>query len=235
MTARRLVWLFAAVVLAVVVAWQTTTWAGRPAGHLAVAEAPTLAPGTDVLAGIEIVPARVRRGDYLRARFGEAWTDDNTAPGGHNGCDTRNDILDRDLVDKTYTSIKRCPRAVATGVLRDPYTNETVPFTRGPGVGAAVQIDHIVPLALAWDLGAWAWPQELRVRFANDPANLLAVSGPANQDKGDAEPALWMPPNPAFRCQYALQFAEVLRGYRLPIDAPSARVLREAAATCPDG
>lgn len=194
-----------------------------------------MAPGVDVLAGIPVVPQRVRGHDYRRAAFGESWTDDTTAPGGHNGCDTRNDVLDRDLADKTYVSIKRCPTAVATGTLYDPYTNAVVAFTRGAGVGASVQIDHLVPLALAWDLGARGWPEEMRVRFANDPANLLAVAGEPNQDKGDQEPADWMPPNRAFHCQYAMQFIEVLRGYRLPIDAPSATVLRDAAATCPTG
>ena len=73
----------------------------------------------------------------------------------------------------------------------------------------------------------------MRVRFANDPANLLAVEGQANQDKGDKEPAVWMPPNTAFRCQYAMQFIAVLRGYGLPVDAPSATALRDAADTCP--
>ena len=153
---------------------------------------------------------------------GTAWSDDNPAPGGHNGCDTRNDILDRDLADKTYVSIKRCPTAVATGRLHDPYTNAEVAFVRGNQIGAAVQIDHIVPLALAWDLGARNWTDDLRLRFANDPANLLAVQGEANQIKGDHEPASWMPPNTAFHCQYAVQFIEVLRGYALPVDAPSA-------------
>ena len=72
-----------------------------------------------------------------------------------------------------------------------------------------------MPLALAWDLGARNWPDDMRLRFANDPANLIAVDGPANQDKGDKEPATWMPPNTAFRCQYAMQFIAVLRGYAL--------------------
>jgi hypothetical protein len=94
---------------------------------------------------------------------------------------------------------------------------------------------HIVPLALAWDLGARSWTDDMRVRFANDPGNLLAVDGPANQDKGDKEPATWMPPNHAFWCQYAVQFANVLRGYGLAVDAPSAAMLRDAAATCPTG
>ncbi len=234
MSRKRLAWLALAVVLAVAVACQTVASASqREALFVTQAEMPTVAAGVDVLAGVEEIPLRIRGFDYRRTAFGESWTDDNPAPGGHNGCDTRNDILDRDLVDKAFVAIKRCPRAVASGALHDPYTNEFVSFARGDKTGAAVQIDHIVPLALAWDLGARNWPDGLRLRFANDPANLIAVAGAPNQDKGDSEPALWMPPNAAFRCQYAVQFIAVLRGYRLPVDAPSAVVLRDAAATCP--
>lgn len=141
---KRLLWLVAAVVLAVVVAIQVGT-ADEPA---AVADGvdgavvPTVAPGTDILAGVAVIARRVRDPNYRRAAFGEAWTDDNPAPEGHNGCDTRNDILNLDLTDKTLVSLKRCPQAVKTGVLRDPYTNDTIAFTRGNQVGAAVQIDH---------------------------------------------------------------------------------------------
>lgn len=236
MMRRRLMGLVLAVALAVTVAYQTVASADQRADwFVAQADVPTVAPGVDVLAGVAVIPQRIRGYDYRRLAFGEAWSDDNPAPGGHNGCDTRNDVLDRDLVDKTYVSIKRCPHAVATGTLHDPYTNDTVAFVRGNQVGAAVQIDHIVPLALAWDLGARDWTDDMRLRFANDPANLLAVEGQANQDKGDKEPALWMPPNIAFRCQYAVQFVAVLRGYGLPVDAPSADALRDAASTCPTG
>jgi hypothetical protein len=231
---KRYLWLIVGVVLAVVVAVQVTM-VDRSSRFVADADVPTVAPGVDVLADVAMIPVRVRSHDYRRAAFGEAWTDDTSAPGGHNGCDTRNDILNRDLVDKTFTAISRCPTAVATGVLHDPYTNDVISFTRGNQIGAAVQIDHIVPLALAWDLGARNWPDDLRVRFANDPANLLAVQGRANQDKGDDEPADWMPPNHAFWCQYSVQFSAVLRGYALPVDERSAGVLRDAAATCPTG
>lgn len=227
--------LAAAVLVAVLVALQVTSSGRDDAPFTASADVPTVAPGVDVLAGVAEIPFRVRAHDYRRAAFGESWTDDTTAPGGHNGCDTRNDILERDLVDKTYVSITRCPTAVATGILHDPYTSAIVDFTRGNQVGASVQIDHLVPLALAWDLGARNWPDDLRVRFANDPANLIAVQGRANQDKGDSEPADWMPPNRVFWCQYSVQFADVLRGYGLPIDQRSATVLREGAATCPVG
>ncbi|MDH6242984.1 HNH endonuclease family protein [Mycobacterium sp. OTB74] len=231
---KRWVWLVAAVILAVVVAVQVGS-DKEPSVRADVAAPPTIAHGADVLAGIAVIPERVRDYNYRRAAFGEAWTDDNSAPGGHNGCDTRNDILGRDLVDKTFVSIKRCPQAVKTGVLHDPYTNQTIGFSRGNQVGASVQIDHIVPLALAWDLGARDWPEDQRVRFANDPANLLAVSGQSNHDKGDQQPASWMPPNHAFWCQYAMQFIAVLRGYNLPVDQPSVPVLRDAAGSCPTG
>ncbi|KUH85255.1 MULTISPECIES: HNH endonuclease family protein [unclassified Mycobacterium] len=235
MNRKHLLWLTAIVALAVVVAAQAVRSAADRTHFIARADIPTVAPEADVLAGVPVIPMRVRGYDYRRAAFGDSWTDDNSAPGGYNGCDTRNDILDRDLDDKTFVSIKRCPDAVATGTLHDPYTNAVVAFTRGEKTGADVQIDHIVPLALAWDLGARHWPDDLRIRFANDPANLLAVAGAANQDKGDSEPADWMPPNAAFHCQYAMQFIEVLRGYALPVDMPSATVLRQAAATCPTG
>jgi hypothetical protein len=75
----------------------------------------------------------------------------------------------------------------------------------------------------------------MRIRFANDPANLLAVAGQANQDKGDQPPGTWMPPNDTFWCQYAVQFIVVLRGYHLPVDEASAQQLRHVAGTCPVG
>jgi hypothetical protein len=235
MRRRTIIWLAVIAALSVIVAVQVRSSAGEADRMVARADVPTVAPGIDVLSGIAIVPQRMRGNDYRRAAFGDAWDDDNSAPGGHNGCDTRNDILDRDLVDKTYVSIKRCPQAVATGVLHDPYTSATIPFTRGANVGQAVQIDHLVPLAYAWDMGARDWPDAMRVRFANDPANLLAVAGQVNQDKGDQQPGAWMPPNHAFWCQYAMQFIAVLRGYSLSVDQASADELREAASTCPTG
>jgi len=128
-------------------------------------------------------------------------------------------------------SIKRCPDAVATGTLHDPYTNTRSRSTRRPDWRIG-QIDHIVPLSYAWDMGAYGWPAAERLRFANDPANLLAVEGQANQDKGDSPPALWMPPNKAFGCQYAIQFIAVLRGSSCRGPAVHG-LLRQAAATCP--
>ena len=150
MTRKTWLWLAAAVVVTLLVAYQagTSAWRHHSDAFVAQADVPTVALGTDVLDGIAVIPMRVRGFDYRRAAFGDTWTDDTDAPGGHNGCDTRNDILDRDLVEKTYVSIKRCPHAVATGTLHDPYTNAMIAFVRGEQTGAAVQIDHIVSAAV---------------------------------------------------------------------------------------
>ena len=179
------------------------------------------------------MPVASSRYDYRRDAFGEAGPTTTTAPGGHNGCDTRNDILDRDLVDKTYVSIKRCPNAVATGTLHDPYTNDVIAFVRGEKTGAAVQIEHIVPLAYAWDLGAGIGPTRCGCDSPTIRRTFSRLGARSIEDKSDKEPAVWMPPNTAFHCQYAMQFIAVLRGYGLPVDAPSAVVLREAGETCP--
>jgi hypothetical protein len=163
------------------------------------------------------------RYDYRRAAFGPAW--DN---GGI--CDTRDEILNRDLIDVTNTSTKRCPDAVESGILDDPYTGSVISFQRGAKTGQEVQIDHVVPLAYAWDMGAYTWTDAQRQRFANDPDELLAVQGKANDDKGDLPPGKWMPSNRAFDCRYATIWITVSRKYSLPIDPASAAVVRKS---CP--
>ncbi|MBB4853582.1 hypothetical protein HNP40_000948 [Mycobacteroides chelonae] len=224
-----------AVAIAVVVAYQATSryWLQRANVLAGQANIPTLAPGQDPLAGVTVVPKRTRSSDYQRSEFGDAWSDDTDAPSGHNGCDTRNDILNRDLIDKTFVYTRRCPNAVGAGLLHDPYTGAQIAFVRGPKSGDLVQVDHIVPLAYAWDMGAREWQPAMRWRFANDPANLIAVQGRANKDKGDQAPSGWMPPNRAFWCQYSMQFTEVVRGYHLSIDEQSLKVIKDAARTCP--
>lgn len=193
---------------------------------VALVVAPIAAADTpDLLGGITIAPYQHRH-DYRRAAFGEGW--DN---GG--SCDVRDQILNRDMTDVTYTSVKRCPNAVESGQLSDPYTGKSITFTRGPRSSEQIQIDHLVPLAYAWDAGAWSWSDDERHRFYFDPAELLAVDGPTNQAKGDGGPEKWMPPNTAFDCTYATKWIGVLRAYQLTIDAASADVLRQAAATCP--
>jgi len=180
-----------------------------------------------VLDGVDVKP-RVHRPDYNRLKdFGEPWTQDNDNPWGHNGCDTRDNVLDRDLVDKTYVHTGKCPDALATGILHDPYTGRDIPFDRSQDNGgqSPVQIDHVVPLEYAWDMGASGWTEQQRIDFANDPDNLLAVSGPQNQAKLDMGPGQWLPPNAAFDEPYAEKFAGIIAKYHLSIDPQSYAVI----------
>lgn len=181
---------------------------------------------------LHVLPARPHHPGYQRAcgrgqacDFGPAWTDDTTAPGGHNGCSTRDDVLAAQLADVAHRSGSRC--VVVAGVLHDPYTGQTIPFTKRHA--SAVQIDHIVPLALAWDLGAYAWRQSERDAYANDERLvLLAVSGAANDAKGDSGPSNWMPPSTAYRAAYAERFVAVLAAYHLPVTAADKAALTKA-------
>ena len=118
------------------------------------------------------------------------------------GCDTRNIILNRDMVN---TQIDETCHVVA-GLLHDPYTGKDIQFLRGSGTSDDVQIDHVVALSDAWQKGAQALSREKRIELANDPLELLAVDGPANQQKSDGDAATWLPSFKPFRCLSLLTF-----------------------------
>ena len=167
-----------------------------------------------VLAKLETLPIKGRapKTGYSREQFGPAWSDDVTVADGHNGCDTRNDILRRDLVDiETKPGTDGC--VVLSGILNDPYTGTTVDFQRGRGTSSEVQIDHIVALLDAWQKGAQQWDEVTRRNFANDPLNLQATSGPINEQKGDGDAATWLPPNKSYRCTYVSRIVAVKAQY----------------------
>ena len=77
------------------------------------------------------------------------------------------------------------------------------------------------------------WDDAKRTAFANDPRNLAAVDGPANENKRDSPPGRWMPANERFHCQYARQFSFIARQYGLSVDRASAAVVDQAVTTCP--
>ncbi|MEX3610094.1 DUF1524 domain-containing protein [Rothia sp. LK2588] len=152
------------------------------------------------------VKGRAPKTGYSRDQFGQAWADVD-----HNHCDTRNDILRRDL---TSTHVKDgC--SVLTGVLHDPYMGSTINFVRGPKSSDAIQIDHVVALSDAWQKGAQDLSASQREKLANDPMNLLAVDGPTNQGKGDSDAATWLPPRKEFRCTYVSKQVDVKAKYHL--------------------
>jgi hypothetical protein len=154
------------------------------------------------------IKGRAPKTGYDRAQFGQEWLDVD-----RNGCDTRNDILKRDLTAITYTNSVPCK--IQTGTLADSYTGTSVGFIRGSTTSDAVQIDHVVALSDAWQKGAQQLSIQQRTAFANDPLNLQATDGPTNQKKGDGDAATWLPPNKSFRCEYVARQISVKATYDL--------------------
>lgn len=167
---------------------------------------------------------RAPKTDYRRTQFGNGWQQFA------NGCDVRNDILRRDLRDVVVDA--RCK--VQRGTLHDPYTDKTITFMRGPHSSDKIQIDHVVALSNAWQTGAQQLPFERRVALANDPMNLLAVEGAANQEKGDADAATWLPPHKAYRCPYVARQISVKHHYSLWVTPGEAAAMERVLQGCPD-
>ncbi|WP_217223095.1 HNH endonuclease family protein [Streptomyces anulatus] len=190
--------------------------------------------GGSALSALKELPVKGRapRSGYDRTgKFGAAWSDATIAPGSRNSCDTRNDVLIRDLRDVRFRGGSRC--TVASGTLPDPYTGQSVTFIRGPRTSLAVQVDHVVALSDAWQTGAQALTQQQREALANDPLELVAASGPANNQKSDANAASWLPVNKAFRCSYVARQIAVKAKYRLWITTAERTSMARVLNICP--
>jgi hypothetical protein len=162
---------------------------------------------------------------YSRDQFGRAWLDAD-----RNGCDTRNDILTRDLTQIHYRSgTGGC--VVQTGTLHDPYTGARIAFIRGNG--DLVDIDHVVALADAWVTGASGLPFRTRVALANDPYNLLAVDAGANRSKGDGDTATWLPPVRSYRCAYVARQIGVKAKYHVWVTRAEHDAMVAVLGSCP--
>jgi hypothetical protein len=176
------------------------------------ADAPApVGDAANALVQLESIPVKGRapKTGYTRDEFGPAWADVD-----RNGCDTRNDILARDLTNETFKpGTSNC--VVTAGTLADKYTGTIINFVRGQDTSSDVQIDHIVPLSDAWQKGAQQLNADQRKELANDPLNLMAADGPTNGAKGDKDAATWLPPNKTFRCEYVARQIAVKAKYRL--------------------
>jgi hypothetical protein len=208
-------------------ATSTTSTTSAPTSPSA---SPGATPGAGTAAAalaLLAVKGRAAKTGYSRDRFGSAWKDTD-----HNGCDTRNDVLRRDLASFVLKAgTHGC--LVLSGGLHDSYTGRTINFVRGASTSAAVQIDHVVALSDAWQKGAAGWSTTKREQFANDSLNLVAVDGPTNASKGDGDAATWLPPAKGFRCQYVARQVAVKRTYGLWVTAAERDAIARVLASCP--
>jgi hypothetical protein len=171
------------------------------------------------------VKGRAPKTGYDRRLFGVGSLDFD-----RNGCDVRNDVLQRDLYDvEVKPGTNGCK--VLRGHLLDPYTGKDLAF-ESVGGGGLVEVDHVVALSDAWQKGAQQLSADERVRFANDPDNLLAVNRTANRQKGDGDAATWLPRR-AFRCEYVARQIQVKATYHLWVTAAERDAMRRVLAACP--
>jgi len=202
--------------------------AGVVAISIPPASAVESAPGVAV-AVLETLPVKGRapKTGYSRDAFGQRWADVD-----RNGCDTRNDILKRDMTLIVYKpKTRNC--VVLSGTLIDRYSGETINFVRGEVSSMEVQIDHVVALSNSWQTGAFKLSIAQRTALANDPLNLFAVKGKLNLQKSDGDAATWLPPMKSFRCAYVAQQIAVKAKYSLWVVAPEKAAMLAILAQCP--
>lgn len=180
----------------------------------------------EVLQVLQVVNDPQPLSHYNREYFGFRETDEDG-----NGCDIREDVLARDLENVTFTKPYSCK--VSSGTLHDSYTGKTIHFTRGVKTSKAVQIDHVVALSNAWNSGAYKWKTDQLRRFGNDPYNLLAVDGPANQEKSDAAADSWLPSNSSYDCEYVARQIGVKSRYKLTVTQNEKGAMLKVLHSCP--
>ncbi|GAA1883567.1 hypothetical protein GCM10009837_01340 [Streptomyces durmitorensis] len=188
---------------------------------------PTAARARDQLAGLTVARGKNWQ-TYKRSEFGVGWSDDTDAPGGRNGCDTRDDVLRRDL--RNLREGDRNPCVVLSGVLHDPYTGKDLPYSYRRA--SQIQTDHVVALGAAWRAGAWAWTARKRLTYANDLDVLLAADKATNYTKSSQTPDKWKPPRKEYWCEYGRRWTGIKAKYRLTVTAPEKLALQDLLATC---
>lgn len=197
---------------------------------------PAAKTGT-ALAALATLPVKGRAPmtGYDRDEFGSEWSDAaGTFDWSRNGCDTRNDILARDLQREVVES-NGC--VVTSGILAyEPYTGVRNYFfdKHDNDYDTDLDAEHIVALGNAWVTGAQQISAEQRAALANDPINVMMTDPSENRSKGDADFATWLPPNKEFRCSYAARQIAVKVAYKLWVTAPEKAAMERVLDTCPN-
>ncbi|MEU3298158.1 HNH endonuclease family protein [Streptomyces longwoodensis] len=193
--------------------------------HAATAHAPHRDPGQSITLPVrealtQIPVADEERTGYERSAF-KHWVDAD-----RDGCSTRAEVLEAEAV----IAPEQGPRCTLSGgQWYSPYDDR---YIQGP---TGLDIDHLVPLAEAWDSGASTWTPAQREAYANDLGDdraLIAVSAASNRSKADQDPTTWMPPAAGYRCQYATDWITDKLRWRLTADEAEAAALADVLNSC---
>ncbi|MFC7327256.1 HNH endonuclease family protein [Marinactinospora rubrisoli] len=162
------------------------------------------------------------RTGYSRSAF-RHWVDEDG-----DGCNTRAEVLVEEAV--TPPDVGDGCR-ISGGEWDSYYDGQRV------GNASGLDIDHVVPLAEAWDSGASEWRAERRMRYANDLGDaraLVAVTARQNRSKADKDPAEWLPALSDAHCRYVTEWTAVKLRWGLTVDTREREALTSLAAGCPD-
>lgn len=173
---------------------------------------------------------RTSRGTYDRTeQYGEWSSNEGSADESFCGS-TREDIRYRDLSDVQLKPDDSC--AVQSGVLEyDPYTGDKVNFERT--ANPALEVEHIIPVELHYDMIGYGLTQEEREEFNDDAENLILVDSSANGSKGSDGPAEWLvPDNPGYACTYIARFSYIADKYSMPVDPEDKRAMAKGLDDC---
>jgi hypothetical protein len=168
----------------------------------------------------QLVVAREHAAGYDRSLF-PLWIDAD-----HDGCDTRDEVL---IAEATRPPTVGAGCSLSGGRWFSKYDGVT---TTDP---STFDIDHVVPLAEAWQSGAWRWSTATRERYANDlgyASDLAAVTAHSNRSKGDREPQDWLPTRTSFQCRYMAWWVAVKWRWKLRINHPEKSFLTSRLAAC---
>ncbi|WP_435240236.1 HNH endonuclease family protein [Streptomyces sp. YPW6] len=165
------------------------------------------------------------RTGYSRAKF-KHW---NGGDDKSDGCSTRNEVL---IAEAVIAPTVEAGCKLTGGTWRSYYDGQEVTSA------GSLDIDHMVPLAEAWDSGASAWTPARREAYANDQGadvSLVAVTARTNRQKADQDPADWMPPSPEAQCRYVGEWVATKLRWQLTADTRELEALKVyAEGPCED-
>lgn len=172
-----------------------------------------------------VVRTAASKAGYSRKKFSDGWAKVDS-------CTIRDKIMARDMTDVQYRGPGDC--TVVSGTLHDPYTGKVIHFVRGPTTSSAVQIDHVVAISNTWQTGAQLLTKAQREQMYNDSLELIAVDGPANEQKGDGDASMWLPSNSDYDCPYVARQIAVKKKYHLWVTAVEHAAMEKVLKACPN-
>jgi hypothetical protein len=130
---------------------------------------------------------------YVRSEFPE--NEPSDVPSGHEldgyGLTLRYYVIELDSSGAHIAA--GTSESYMTGTLHNKYTGKNITLEHGPDT-TAIQVDHLVALGDAWEMGACHWSSSKRELFAVDVSELRAVDTHDNEVKSDKDAAQWLPP-----------------------------------------